>query len=679
MGGSFVLALALAVTACGRVGYEPLDRADGGLADGAPSLDGALFDGSRTDGPLPDHCTDGVLSGDETGTDCGGSCLPCAGGACERHDECATGICVGGRCASAGGGSCIDGVQDGYETGVDCGGVCEPCDACVDPYGTGGLCRCGFASYAPWPDTASTYDSVVVDGEAWLVGAYGRVIRWEGGRFHVFHLGEDDHLAVLASGRDDVWILGAREAWHWDGASWARRPSPTASPVDGFALAPNAAWVVDMSSAVLTWDGTAWTRFDTGTTGLVSVWASSPGDVWAGGGVGEVVRGSGTSWAAVPTGASRTVSGIWGTSASDVWLAAADATGNIVHFDGVSIRSVPTATTSAGLFIVSGTGPNDVWAVGLGAEVEHFDGSSWTSESHLLWFPWTIAPLSPTTALVGGDFGRLSERRGGTWINHNPIGDHAFEEAYESGGRIWVVGSTEGATGYFDGASWSLLPEASGEHHAIHGFAPNDIWIAGAEVLHFDGTSWSRSSLGTLIVRAIWGAVPDDVWAVGGAGAIRRWQGSGWATVASPATGALRAVMGSAADDVWAVSERGEVIHFDGAMWRSHTGPPTTSLTELWVDAPDDVWVGGPDGLFHWDGASWEMRHAGEITAIDARDPSAVWIALGETIARSTPTGWEDIVTPACLKGRVDALLVTTGGTDVWAFGAFGLVMRYVP
>ena len=56
-------------------------------------------------------CNNGVQDGDETGVDCGGSCIPCS--------------------------TCNNGVQDGDETGVDCGGTCTPCQggACDTPSG----------------------------------------------------------------------------------------------------------------------------------------------------------------------------------------------------------------------------------------------------------------------------------------------------------------------------------------------------------------------------------------------------------------------------------------------------------------------------------------------------------------------------------------------------------------
>jgi hypothetical protein len=44
-------------------------------------------------------CSDGVLNGDETDIDCGGSCGPCAVGRCAANTDCTGGTCVAGYCA----------------------------------------------------------------------------------------------------------------------------------------------------------------------------------------------------------------------------------------------------------------------------------------------------------------------------------------------------------------------------------------------------------------------------------------------------------------------------------------------------------------------------------------------------------------------------------------------------
>ena len=73
------------------------------------------------------ECTDGVMNGDESGVDCGGSvCGPCpTGEGCIGDPDCADGVCDSGQCAEP---SCSDGLRNGFETDVDCGGgECPGC------------------------------------------------------------------------------------------------------------------------------------------------------------------------------------------------------------------------------------------------------------------------------------------------------------------------------------------------------------------------------------------------------------------------------------------------------------------------------------------------------------------------------------------------------------------------
>ena len=79
-------------------------------------------------------CVDGIMNGDETGVDCGGSncapCLPTCEDGIMNGDE--TGIdCGGPDCTDCP--TCDDGVMNGDETGVDCGGPdCVECPPTCD-------------------------------------------------------------------------------------------------------------------------------------------------------------------------------------------------------------------------------------------------------------------------------------------------------------------------------------------------------------------------------------------------------------------------------------------------------------------------------------------------------------------------------------------------------------------
>lgn len=127
---------------------------------------------------------------------------------------------------------------------------------------------------------------------------------------------------------------------------------------------------------------------------LLSIWGPSSKDVWAAGGsLGNgfeslVVRFDGTKWRRVKPAPSRTETYWWvhGTGASDVWLVGEG--GRITHWDGSAFREDVSGTTAT-LFGVMAFAPNDAWAVGGTPEsataandvVLHWDGASWKEEA----------------------------------------------------------------------------------------------------------------------------------------------------------------------------------------------------------------------------------------------------------------------------------------------------------
>lgn len=89
--------------------------------------DGYCYKNGHTPPGAP-SCTDGRKNGDETDTDCGGSCPPCAvGQMCSMASDCTTSLCQMSVCAMPPP-QCTNGVQDPGETDKDCGGpVCPAC------------------------------------------------------------------------------------------------------------------------------------------------------------------------------------------------------------------------------------------------------------------------------------------------------------------------------------------------------------------------------------------------------------------------------------------------------------------------------------------------------------------------------------------------------------------------
>jgi hypothetical protein len=134
-------------------------------------------------------CSDGMRNGDETGVDCGGSCDDCptcddgqqngtesdtdCGGTCPQrcgvdsrcreNADCRSLVCDG-VCQPP---SCLDGVRNGEETGIDCGGNCDGCangSACsVDDDCQSGRCQGEVCVDARCTDEAINGEETDVD------------------------------------------------------------------------------------------------------------------------------------------------------------------------------------------------------------------------------------------------------------------------------------------------------------------------------------------------------------------------------------------------------------------------------------------------------------------------------------------------------------------------------------
>ncbi len=119
-------------------------------------------------------CFDGVLDGNETAIDCGGSCPEkCGTGQhCVAYSDCLSGACVSGSntCATD---QCHDGIQNGNETGVDCGGSCSTgCGVgvacltnadCANPQGLVG--EAGYCDTATFTCDATSCTDGAKDGD----------------------------------------------------------------------------------------------------------------------------------------------------------------------------------------------------------------------------------------------------------------------------------------------------------------------------------------------------------------------------------------------------------------------------------------------------------------------------------------------------------------------------------
>jgi hypothetical protein len=228
---------------------------------------------------------------------------------------------------------------------------------------------------------------------------------------------------------------------------------------------------------------------------------------------------------------------VWSVSATDVW--AVGEGGTIQHWNGLVWSRVASGTTRT-LYGVWGSSPGDVWVVGASGTFLHWNGSAWSSVL-ITNYPYLF----------------------GVW------GSSATD--------LWAVGSEKVGSG------------PSAFYQAI--------------LLHGDGSSWERVASPTdgtqSQLNAVWGSATDDVWAVGvdvatNANLILHWNGLAWSRVPSGAMHRLEAVWGSSATDVWAAGDS-TTVHWDGASWSTEPSGAPYRVRGIWGASANEVWAVGVD------------------------------------------------------------------------------------
>ncbi|MDP6944244.1 MAG: hypothetical protein QF464_08850, partial [Myxococcota bacterium] len=213
-----------------------------------------------------------------------------------------------------------------------------------------------------------------------------------------------------ANGADDLWFVGGELntplVCRYDGAEWTLLDPGTGQQVwwvHGFDAGP--VFVVGDAGTIARYEDGNWEQMPTGLPGvtLYGVWGSAPDDLWAVGGPyaladeGHPSQGpsesiprrtdvllhfDGFEWTRVElpelperSTAAKSLFKVWGTAADDVFVVGGGRL--ILHYDGDAWTVQDAGEGTQQLFTVSGRGPDDVWAVGGGATAVllHYDGT----------------------------------------------------------------------------------------------------------------------------------------------------------------------------------------------------------------------------------------------------------------------------------------------------------------
>lgn len=421
------------------------------------------------------------------------------------------------------------------------------------------------------------------------------------------------------------------------------------------------------------------------------------------------------------TTANNIANAIW---ASSDTLGAAVAGTSLGYFDRYDAgmnqwvnTKAPVATT-VGMAAMHGTSQNDVWMVGAGGKIMHYNGE-WTNvaspTTNTLGCVWA---LSPTDAWAGGNANTLIHWDGTSWTSMST----GFTGGSANG--IWAAATNDvyvvstNATYHWNGTSWTSVDVVSGL--CIWGFAANNIWVAftNSQLKHWDGTSWSSVSSSlplTGTITSIWGIAANDIWAVTNGHAAARtihYDGVSWSSAPSPpltldnkqvfgfsSTEVVIFSSNSAAISVWNGTSWSAAINFNAvgtlglfgwgtsldSLWVTEGGSdifnknhPKFStddnyqhIRSMWGSASNDIWsVGFVGRMFHFDGTSWSP-----VGAITGKDLYAIWGTASNNIWAVGNKGfiqhWDGTNWTSVASSTTKNLLGIMGSnaSNIWAVG----------
>jgi hypothetical protein len=441
--------------------------------------------------------------------------------------------------------------------------------------------------------------------DLWAVGYSALVGRFDGSAWTVSQQGPvgADYYSVWGAASDDVWLSAENRTVYYDGNTFSQPGAPMSGQAEPFVFgtATDDVWLGDYDDHLDHYDGNVWTsvpRSPPTFYGMTAGWSPARNEAWVAGYDGVLLHGT-------PTGVTDVrwegdaLYAFWGT-ATDAW--AGGIGGRLVHFDGVSWT--PTLPPAAWrLMGISGTGPDDVWAVGARGITLHRDADGWKLVE-LDGAPQAV--LYGVLALAPDDVWAVGSRQvrhwdGAGWTQ-SLGGDVRFEVISGTApDDVWIVGQNNTTTNFeryhYDGVAWSAPEVLPAFCLALHGFARDDGWaVVGTKLQHFDGAQWTNIAdvpAGQGIV-SIGGTSSTDLWLVAPQ-AVFHWDGASLTTVETAMFAGLSLldhVIAFAADDVWFVDHLRHLFHFNGTTIEKFRSPTSSPLNGAWSDGTN-FWIIG--------------------------------------------------------------------------------------
>ena len=387
---------------------------------------------------------------------------------------------------------------------------------------------------------------------------------------------------------------------------------------------------------------------------------------------------------------------VWGTGSDNVY--AVGNGGAIIHWDGNSWKQQTGGQTRD----FYGVGGSDEYLVVVGADGEalaNFDGGLNAQNVPVGANLRDVVTISGIESIAVGDQGTIVRNGSSGWVDESPGTFTTFNAVWSDGASVVTVGDI-GTIYHRVGNSWQSKSSTTNNNlRGLWGADGNNIYACGDKgvIVRYDGTQWNnegellKDSNGALLNGIIGFGAEGPIISVGSSGDSVIFKDGVWSKAGSKVnTNELHDVWGAVEDEVWAVGNLGTIIKWSGTNWSEIVSPTPFSLYAVWGRSQEEVYAVGQNGvLIQWDGTIWKIIRSStkmNLRSVWGLSPTDIY-AVGQfaTIMHYDGLNWsqikvEDQVSGGTMQPVVDQLfdIWGTSPTNMWAIGAAGTIVRTI-
>ena len=427
------------------------------------------------------------------------------------------------------------------------------------------------------------------------------------------------------------------------------------------------------------------------TTDLEAIWAEDDKNIFVAGKNGLIFHYDGSQWGPLDLSAIVNLETI---HFSDIWVSnnSVFAVGSgIVNFEldktDNSVQFLNHSNTYLDFNAVLGSSESDVFAVGKGGIIFHYNGNKWIQQSsptekdlESLW------KSSSNDYYTVGEDGILLVYRGVSWSEIETNLTYHLFDIDGSDKNIWIAGGMWQQSGlviHFNGEQFSEPHFLTNIPFSSIDITDHAVYVSGSEMYAYTQNQWTMDDTFRKgffsSIRGIWGNSTDNIYAVGEKSSLLHFNGKIWekATVMD-SSNHLNAIWGLDSDSILAVGDNGTIIYYNGISWSLIPVQTQNDLLGVWGKDNQFYIVGKNGSLFHFQDYALiaiDTKTTTSLNAIWGTDVNSFYIAGNNgLILRYNDLGCSEMTTPT-QENLID--IWGRQKSDIYAVGQNGCILHY--